>query len=153
MNYFLPRIRIVNNEIKDPHLYLGNFKIEDFKANFSVKLHDVFEMGYVFFIHVALRYHDDAGDNSEDILHLDYVSVINTEEKFDLDKEILIPVEPMAHSLGTSILMVRGSISTLLQYHPLEQFQLQVMNPMALLEGILEKKEEHFILSKDTKTD
>ena len=152
MNYFLPRIRIVNNEIKDPHLYLGDFKIKDFKANFSVKLHDVFEMGYVFFIHIALRYPKDDG-NSEDILHLDYVSVINTEEKFDFDKEILIPVDSMAHSLGTSILMVRGSISTLLQYHPLEQFQLQLMNPMALLEGILEKKQEHFILSKDTTTD
>lgn len=148
MNYSLPRIRVVNKEIKDPSLFLSKPLEEiDFSVGFSVKLHDLFEDGLVFFVHVELEYKKDDTSKVKRIFHTDYLSKINFDESIDLTKSLLIEKEELAHLLGMSVLMIRGSIMTLLQYHPLEQFNLPTLNPLELLEEKLEVKEGCFVLN------
>lgn len=144
-----PYIRLVNKELKDPSFYLDeDFDLENLDFEFSIKPYDKFNQGIVFFIHLLIRHIDDQKESTK-ILHFDYILVFNTEVEIEINRIIEIKKNELAQLLGASILMVRGSIMTILQDHPLERFQLPIQNPMEILEKNLEVKDGNFIFIVD----
>lgn len=148
MNFLLPRIQLVNSEIKDPGVYTGKYEFtnEELGQNFSLKIHDVLDDSFVFFIHYALFYEVE-GDKIL-LIHLDYLSLLNTEEALIGMDSFVIDKNTLAHNLGISIIMIRGSMMTLLQNHPLGSYTLPTLNPLEQLEKKLTTKDNNFIIDR-----
>lgn len=150
MKFLLPRIRLVNSEIKDPAVYCGKnvFSDEDLEQSFSLRVHDIIGQSFIFFIHYALFQKGE--DEKLPLVHLDYLSLLNTEEDLSNENSFTIDKNTLAHNLGISIIMIRGSMMTLLQDHPLGSYTLPAINPMELLEKKLDTAEDNFIIARET---
>ena len=149
MKFLLPRIRLVNSEIKDPAVYCGKneFSKEDLVQNFSLRLHDIVDQSFIFFIHYALFLKGE--DEKLLLIHLDYLSLLNTEDILSKQDSFTIDKNTLAHNLGISIIMIRGSMMTLLQNHPLGSYTLPTINPLEQLEKKLTAVDDSFIIARE----
>ena len=150
MRHKIPKIKEVNLELIDPSFYFSDkIKQEDISVSLSVKSSFGKENVIIFFIHVRYLIEADQKEK-QSLFHTDYLSVIQMEET-DWSNENTIEIEKsfLAHLLGMSILMVRGSISQRLSSSFLGTVQLPVINPTSILEESMDSSNENYILNSD----
>ena len=148
IRYKTPEISEINIRLMDANFYFGDTIDENnINVNISVKASFKEDNLIVFFIHVAYLY--DLPSKKHTLFHTDYVSLIALEEaelNWKDKKAVEIEKSFLAHLLGMSFLMVRGAIMQRLSANSLSSVPLPVVNPVALLDGILKQEAENYIL-------
>ncbi len=147
----IPQVKEVNLELIDVNYYFDEeIKIEDIDIQLSARASFNNEENLIFFfIHVRYFYKPKKS-KGQTLFHTDYLSIIEV-DKVDWKKknELKIEKNQLAHLLGMSFLMVRGSISNRLGSNFLSQVELPLINPLKILEAHHKMDKKHFVLSTD----
>ena len=148
MNFQYPRIKLINKELKEPSYYFPDgFESNQVSSGLSIKFHDIFDRGLVFFIHADISITKKEENESMNIFHSDYLAIFRTSEVIDPSQEFRISKLELANMVGISIIMVKGSIMTILDRHILDGYQFPLVNPKKILESKLDHDEEYFTLN------
>ncbi len=150
MRHKIPKISEVNLELIDVEFYFENpIRAEDIGINISVKASFSKDNKIIFFIH--LRYLLVSPEIERDSLfHTDYLSFIEVEEvNWGQSETVEIEQAELAHLLGMSLLMVRGSVANRLSSNSLSSYSLPIFRPLDLLKKSLEEKGNSFVLTNE----
>ena len=148
MRLVSPKIRLVNQHLRDPNIYvMGGLEdgVELTIGN-SIRFHELKENSIVLLMHLSLSL---SKEEKSDLLHTDYLCIIDTSESIDHSSPLKVDKKELAHYLGICIIMIRGSLMTMLQHHPLDGFTFPILNPTEMLEGCLTVENNNFILENE----
>lgn len=149
MQHKIPVISEIKLELIDVEFFFEDqIDNENISVNITTKTSFKSKNLIVFFIHI--RYSLDSNDKKHSVFHTDYLSIVEIDEadwsnadNVEIDKSLL------AHLLGMSFLMIRGSISSRLSGNYLSVINLPVINPLEILKNNLEENENKFILTTE----
>ncbi len=147
----IPQVKEVNLELIDVNYYFDEeIKIDDIDIQLSTRASFNNEDNLIFFfIHVRYFYKPNKS-KGQTLFHTDYLSIIEVDKvNWKKKKELKVEKNQLAHLLGMSFLMVRGSISNRLASNFLSQIELPLINPLKLLEARHKMDKKNFILTTD----
>lgn len=150
MQHSIPTISEVSLEIKSIEYYHNGLdSLEDISVELDVKTIFNEDNSIVFFIHVRyfLEFEDD---DHESVFHTDYLSFIECKDvEWKGVGSIEVDKNHLAHLLGMSFLMVRGSISHQLSSNILSKVEIPIISPIKMLEENLESDEKYFTVTSE----
>ena len=149
MQFKVPSIKEINCELRDFEYYFDlPFDQDELGVSYHVRTSFSDKNTIIFFLHFRYTY----GSNNRSLYHTDYLSLINVNEDIkEEDEMVKIDKDYLSHLLGTSILMIRGSMHERLSKHILKDYPFPIINPRELLEDDLTFEDDKFfiIIDKD----
>lgn len=150
MQHNLPTIKEVNCELRDFDYYFDEqFNEEHLSVSYRVRTSYNVPNVIVFFLHFRYLYGED---KKKSVYHTDYLSLVEVDDEIDKHSEMIkVKKDNLAHMLGMSILMIRGSMHERLSNHILKDYPFPIINPQELLEDDLTFEDDKFfiIIDKD----
>ncbi len=148
MEHNLPVIREVNCELRDFDYYFDNlFNDENLSVSYHVRTKFNYPNVVVFFLHFQYVYEED---RKKTLYHTDFLSLVEIGREINKEDEMVkIEKDHLAHMLGMSILMIRGSMYQRLANHILAEYPFPIINPIELLEDNLAVEDDKFFIIID----